>query len=69
MSDERSMVDQPKTRRIWPMDLFWQIKEAAHIVRPDARIVFRDKDGNEHPVAKVKIRGFDMIVICEDLNG
>lgn len=68
MNDEEDMADIPKTRRIWPQELFWQIREAGQTVAPNARIVFRTADGTEHPVAKVKIRGFDTIVICESLD-
>ena len=32
-------------------------------------VVFRDKDGVEHPIAKVKVSGHDRIVICEDADG
>lgn len=69
MTDEENMTDIPKTRRIWPQELFWQIREAGQMVAPNAQIVFRLADGTERPVAKVKIRGFDTIVICESLDG
>lgn len=68
MSSEKDMADQPKSRRIWPVELFWQIKEAAQSVEPDARVIFRGADGVERSVAKVKIRGFNTIILCEDLN-
>ena len=61
------MSDKPDT--ILPSGFARQVIAAAELCKFSARIVFRDKEGVEHPVAKVKIRGFDTIIICEDLNG
>lgn len=45
--------------------LKWFAAEACQWAGEDAKVVFRDKFGAEHPVAKIKVRGHDTIVICE----
>ena len=32
---------------------------------PKVPVVFRDKDGVERPIAKVKMRGSDTVILCE----
>lgn len=50
--------------RIFKMHLI----EALQMVGPPATVVYRDKDGKERRVAKIKVAR-DKIILCEDLNG
>ena len=46
------------------------LQEAARVWMTWATpVVFRDRDGVERPIAKVKVSGRDKIVICEDVDG
>lgn len=54
-----------RIRPIHPLALFKQLTDAHRMTARDALVLFRDAEGNEHQVSKVKIRGRDTIIICE----
>lgn len=48
-----------------PTALIKQLREGLMALGPSARILYRTSDGRELPIAKVKMRGDGMLIVCE----
>lgn len=49
-------------------DLIDALLEAVELIGSDKPVIFRDRNGEERTVAKVKVRGFSTVIICEGMD-